>query len=335
MPEASTPSAGLDRLSIATSLGFVVVFLVATALAGPQIADLIDAGFTWTATNLGSVFEWLLIATFIIALGVAFGPAGQARIGNAERPDLGTFQWLSIILCTLLAGGGVFFAAGEPVYHYLNTPPAFDTAPGTPAAVPHALAQSFMHWGFLAWAILGALTALVLARAHYDLGQPLRPRALLLDTVPNRWLAGPLGSLVDSVCVIAVVAGTVGPIGFLATQVGYGLHVLVGTPEGLATQLMIVAALGLVYVTSAVTGITRGIQWLSRFNVVLALVIGVSSTIHESAALFALTLLRLWSLAVYGFIFQRALEIHIGFGIAMALFVVVFTVAITQTAISP
>ena len=92
MPEASTPSAGLDRLSIATSLGFVVVFLVATALAGPQIADLIDAGFTWTATNLGSVFEWLLIATFIIALGVAFGPAGQARIGNAERPDLGTFQ---------------------------------------------------------------------------------------------------------------------------------------------------------------------------------------------------------------------------------------------------
>ena len=70
-------------------------------------------------------------------------------------------------------------------------------------------------------------------------------------------------------------------------------------------------------------------------TLLLALVIGVSSTIHESAALFALTLLRLWSLAVYGFIFHRALEIHIGFGIAMALFVVVFTVAITQTAISP
>ena len=70
-------------------------------------------------------------------------------------------------------------------------------------------------------------------------------------------------------------------------------------------------------------------------TLLLALVIGVSSTIHESAALFALTLLRLWSLAVYGFIFQRALEIHIGFGITMALFVVVFTVAITQTAISP
>ncbi len=277
MSDSSSPgprdNPGLDRLSIGASLGFVVVFLVATALAGPKIADFIAAGFTWTAVNLGSVFEWLLIATFVIALGVAAGPAGSARIGGIERPELGTFQWLSIILCTLLAGGGVFFAAGEPVYHYLNTPPAFDNAPGTPEAVPHALAQSFMHWGFLAWAILGALTALVLARAHYDLGQPLRPRALLMDTLPKRWLAGPLGSLVDAICVIAVVAGTVGPIGFLATQVGYGLHVLVGTPEGLATQLVIVALLGLVYVTSAVTGITRGIQWLSRFNVILALVI--------------------------------------------------------------
>ena len=62
---------GLDRLSIGASLGFVVVFLVATALAGPKIADFIAAGFTWTAVNLGSVFELLLIATFVIALGVA------------------------------------------------------------------------------------------------------------------------------------------------------------------------------------------------------------------------------------------------------------------------
>ena len=52
------------------------------------------------------------------------------------------------------------------------------------------------------------------------------------------------------------------------------------------------------------------------------------------AAVFVITLLTLWSLAVYGFVFHRALNIHIGVGIAVALFVAIFSVAITQTALS-
>ena len=42
------------------------------------------------------------------------------------------------------------------------SPPAFDGDPGTADAIAAALAQSFMHWGFLAWAVLGSLTAIVL-----------------------------------------------------------------------------------------------------------------------------------------------------------------------------
>ncbi len=59
-----------------------------------------------------------------------------------------------------------------------------------------------------------------------------------------------------------------------------------------------------------------------------------TTQINETAAVFAITLLTLWSLMVYGFIFHRAMDIHIGFGIAIALFVVIFSVAITQTAIA-
>lgn len=109
------------------------------------------------------------------------------------------------------------------------------------ACSKHALAQSFMHWGFLAWAVLGSLTALVLSKAHYSDGKPLQPRTLLYPVLGERVVKGRLGGLIDAFCVIAVVAGTVGPIGFLATQMSFGLH--------------------------------KGIQLLSRFNVVLALVI--------------------------------------------------------------
>ncbi|WP_404464406.1 BCCT family transporter [Vreelandella aquamarina] len=263
-----------DPIVLVLSIGFIVAFLALSFYDIDLVANSISAGFAWTALVLGSYFQLLLLLTFFIAIGVALTPAAKAKIGNLEAPEMSTFKWLSIILCTLLAGGGVFFAAGEPVYHFVVTPPAFDTEAGTAEAVSGALAQSFMHWGFMAWAVLGSLTAVVLAHAHYVKGQPLQPRTLLYPIFGERLMRGPLGGLVDACCVIALVAGTVGPIGFLATQVSFGLHELFGLPEGYTGQLMILAVLGTIYVLSSMSGVHKGIQLLSRFNVLLALAIG-------------------------------------------------------------
>jgi choline-glycine betaine transporter len=263
-----------DPIVLLLSIGFIVAFLALSFYDIDLVANSISAGFAWTALVLGSYFQLLLLLTFFIAIGVAVSPASKAKIGNLDAPEMSTFKWLSIILCTLLAGGGVFFAAGEPIYHFVVTPPAFDSEAGTTDAVAGAMAQSFMHWGFLAWAVLGSLTAVVLAHAHYVKGQPLKPRTLLYPVFGERLMRGPLGGLVDACCVIALVAGTVGPIGFLATQVSFGLHELFGLPEGYPGQLIILAVLGCIYVLSSMSGIHKGIQLLSRFNVLLALAIG-------------------------------------------------------------
>lgn len=271
---ATRPPQGLgDPVVLGLSGGFIVLFVVLSLYDMEGVANAIGAGFAWTATALGSYFQLLLLLTFFIAMGLAVSPAASAKVGGRDTPELSTFKWLSIIMCTLLAGGGVFFAAGEPVYHFVVTPPAFDSEAGTVEAVAGALAQSFMHWGFLAWAVLGSLTAVVLAYWHYDRGLPLQPRTLLYPVLGERLMRSWVGGVVDACCVIAVVAGTVGPIGFLATQVSFGLHELFGVGAGYATQLAILGVLGAVYVTSAATGIHRGIQLLSRFNVFLALVI--------------------------------------------------------------
>jgi len=260
-----------DPWVLGISAGFIILFIAMSAYDVDMVSGLVGDGFAWTAQALGSFFQWILLLTFFIGMGVAVSPAASAKVGGLDVPEMSTFKWLSIIMCTLLAGGGVFFAAGEPVYHFVVTPPAFDTEAGTAAAVAPALAQSFMHWGFLAWAILGTLTAIVLAHAHYVQGKPLQPRTLLYPVFGEKVMSGAFGGIVDAVCVIAVVAGTVGPIGFLATQVSFGFHELFGTSEGYGMQLVILVILGAIYVTSAVTGIHKGIQFLSRMNVFLAL----------------------------------------------------------------
>jgi choline-glycine betaine transporter len=271
--DAPTQRSGNDPIVLALTMGFIVLFVLASIIDSEAVAEIIGVGFAWTAKHLGSFFQWLLLATFFVAMATALGANGWARMGGLSTPEIGRFRWLSMIMCTLLAGGGVFFAAGEPVYHYIVTPPAFDTEAATPAAIAPAMSQSFMHWGFLAWAVLGSLTALVLARAHYDLGKPLQPRTLLSPVFGERLINGPLGSVIDTACVIAVVAGTVGPIGFLATQMSFGLHELFGITDNYSTQLTVLLVLAAVYMTSALTGLHRGIQFLSRVNVLLALAI--------------------------------------------------------------
>ncbi|UYF99705.1 MULTISPECIES: BCCT family transporter [unclassified Halomonas] len=263
-----------DPVVLILSIGFIVAFLAFSFYDLNLVADTISQGFAWSALKFGTYFQFMMLVTFFIAIGLALSPAGKAKIGNLDAPELSTFKWISIILCTLLAGGGVFFAAGEPIYHFVVVPPAFDTDPGVPAAVPGALAQSFTHWGFVGWAILGSLTAIVLAHAHYVKGQPLQPRTLLYPVLGERLLRGPLGGLIDACCVIAVVAGTVGPVGFLATQVSFGLHDLFGLPNNFYTKLAVLVVLGVVYILSSVSGVQKGMQLLSRFNVILALIIG-------------------------------------------------------------
>ncbi len=263
-----------DPVVLTLTMGFIALFVGLSIYDTAWLAEQIGSGFAWTAKYMGSFFQALLLATFFIAIGVAISRAGQAKIGNLDAPEISTFRWLSMVMCTLLAGGGVFFAAGEPIYHFVVTPPAFTTEAGTAAAVAPAMAQAFMHWGFLAWAVLGSLSAIVLAYAHYTLGKPLQPRTLLYPVFGEWILTSWVGGVVDALCVIAIVAGTVGPIGFLATQMSYGLHVLFGLSNGYTTQLFVLMLLAAIYIGSAMSGIHKGIQILSRFNVFLALGIG-------------------------------------------------------------
>ena len=253
------------------SAGALLLFVVAAIVAPTRVAEWVDTGFAKSAEWFGFSWQLLLLVTFLVAMAVAVTPYARARLGGLREPEFGRFKWIAMIMCTLLAGGGVFWAAAEPMYHYMFTPPYFEgVAAGTERAAHVALAQSFVHWGFLAWAILGSLAGIVMMYAA-ERGMPLRPRTLLYPVLGRRVISSPIGTVADIVCIIAVVAGTVGPIGFLGLQVSYGLSSLFGIPDVYALQVAVIAVLTAVAAVSVVSGVNRGIQLLSRINVWLAL----------------------------------------------------------------
>ncbi|MBT5556657.1 MAG: BCCT family transporter, partial [Halieaceae bacterium] len=248
---------------------FLGVFFIDAELFGA----LIDRSFAWSAQYFGLFWQVLMLINFLIALWIATRSGATRVLGALDTPEFSNFQWGSMILCTLLAGGGVFWAAAEPIAHFVSPPPLFDGYTTTQTMTGVALAQAFLHWGFLAWSILGSLTAVLLMHLHYDRGLPLAPRTLLYPLVGESGVRGRLGDVADIVSVVAVFAGTVGPIGFLGLQVSYGLSELYGSPDTKLIQIVTIAGLMGLYLVSAVSGMHRGIQLLSRANIVLGAVL--------------------------------------------------------------
>ncbi len=268
-------SGGLDLPVFLISGGLLLLFVVTALFDIDLLSEWVNTGFSLSTQYFGAFWQLLLLLTFLIGLSLTAGRTGSVMLGGISAPEMTSFKWISIIMCTLLAGGGVFWAAAEPMAHFISPPPLFagSAEAGTINAAYNALAQSFMHWGFLAWAILGSLTGIVYMYLHYEKGLPLKPRTLLYPVFGNKIMQGVSGAIVDAACVLAVVAGTVGPIGFLGLQVSFGLEKLFGIPDVYATQVSILFGLIVIYTLSAVSGVTRGIQILSSANVILAVVL--------------------------------------------------------------
>ncbi|MGM8366376.1 BCCT family transporter [Virgibacillus sp. W0181] len=279
MENSKGTKTSLDLPSLIISGSVLLLFVIAALINAEFVANTVDYLFGLSATYFGALYQFVMLGTFFIALFLGFSKYGKIRLGNIDKPEMSTFKWISIIMCTLLAAGGVFWAAAEPLSHFLTVPPHFTgIEAGTPEAIAPALALSFIDWGFLSWAILGTLGTIVLMYAHYHKGMPLKPRSLLYPFFGEKIMKNSVfGTFVDTFSIISVAAGTIGPIGFLGLQAGYGVNSLTPLPNTLSVHITIIVLLVAAAAISAATGIHKGIQVLSRFNVILAisLIIGI------------------------------------------------------------
>jgi glycine betaine transporter len=252
--------------------GVLLLFVIASLINPEFVSGQVNKYFGLSCKYFGAYWQWLLFLNFLVAMGLAVSKYGDVRLGMIDAPEMSTFKWVAIIMCTLLAGGGVFWSAAEPMYYFISTPPVFDgVVSATKAAVVPAMEQSFLHWGFLAWSILGTLGAVVLMYVHYHKGHALQARGLMYPVFGPKIMKNTLGQLVEGCCILAVAAGTIGPIGFLGLQVSYALNQVFGIPDVYGTQLAIIIGLVCVYTISAITGLHKGIQILSRINVWLTI----------------------------------------------------------------
>jgi choline-glycine betaine transporter len=174
--------------------------------------------------------------------------------------------------------GMLTWAVAEPVAHFGSNPETIQgiTTGGTADNVRMAYKWSFLHWGFGAWACY-AVCGLSLAFFSYRRGLPLTIRSALTPLF-GKSLSGGLGHVIDIVAVVATILGVAQTLGFGVEQFVAGLtRIGIGglmNEDGGATFVGIIVALLVIMgasTLSALSGVGKGIKWLSNINMVLSI----------------------------------------------------------------
>ncbi|MDA5095130.1 BCCT family transporter [Aliiroseovarius sp. KMU-50] len=255
--------------------------LIIWAVAFPQnAAGILNGLNSFLLANFATWYIWVVAFFILVCVVLAILPStGRLRMGlPGDEPEFSNFSWFSMMFGAGIGIGMLTFATAEPMYHFANNPEVIQgLAEGSTAEnVRNAYKWSFLHWGFSAWACY-ALVGLSLGYFSYRRNLPLTIRSGLSPLFGSR-LSGPLGHIIDIVAVVATVLGVAQTLGFGVEQFVAGMHRIgVGdwllNADGKATTSAIIFALLIIMgasTLSALSGVGKGIKWLSNINMGLS-----------------------------------------------------------------
>ncbi|MDD6678364.1 MAG: BCCT family transporter [Firmicutes bacterium] len=226
---------------------------------------------------LNTVFQSLMVnGSWFISLGtlisvifmifVFFHPIGKVKLGGKDaKPEFSMWNWFAISLCSGIGTGIVFWGAVEPLKFAMEPQASLGITPGSSTAVIWALSKSYMQWSFAPYATY-AIFGVVIAFAYFNLRKPYCVSSafspLLGQRAEKKWVRG----VVDTLTVFAITGGVAGSLGYGLLQIGSGLSTLFGMPLNNLTYSLICLFIVVVYNISSISGMKKGIKWLSDKN---------------------------------------------------------------------
>ena len=251
----------------------------ASALPGQASATLLSIQ-KW---SVGAFSAWYMYAaaTFMLGtLSLALIPkTGAIKLGKAsDTPEFSNFSWFSMMFGAGLGIGMLTYSTAEPIYHFAANP---DTILGTTQSLSENNVRAAYKWGifhyaFTPWACY-VVIGLSLAYFSYAKDLPLTIRSGLKPLFGNM-VSGVFGHAVDIVAILATIIGVGVTVGYGVSQFASGLFNITGAAwmvdssgvPSYAAQIMALTIVLLASTWSAMSGVKRGIKWLSNINMSLS-----------------------------------------------------------------
>lgn len=253
------------------TLIIIVASVILALIFGDSLLEKFEKVQAIVSSKGGWVYTLSVNAFILFCLFMAFGKYGKMRIGGSlARPEFKNHAWFAMLFSAGIGNGLVLFSIADPVRDFVNPPKQLA------GADPNIIAQdainfSFLHHGIHGWAIYSVI-GLALAYFTYNRKMPLTIRSAFYPLLGDR-IYGWIGHVIDIVAVVATLFGLATTLGFGVGQINAGLNHVFGVPLNINTQYLVILGITGIAAISVLSGVDKGIKFLSQLNVGVALAI--------------------------------------------------------------
>ncbi|NEV93985.1 BCCT family transporter [Psychroflexus sp. YR1-1] len=232
-----------------------------------------EKGFSVFRGYMSEQFGWFITLAinyflfFVIYL--AFSKYGSIRIGGKDvRPDFSKFSWIAMLFSAGMGIGLVYFSVAEPMLHFSN--PIEEGLSGVEKS-KLAMKHTFFHYGFHVWGIY-TLLGIALAYFTFNKKAPLSIKSTLKPLF-GKYMNSFAGYAIDVIAVLATLFGLATTLGFGAVQFSSGISELSGLSSTINLQILSISGITLIATLSVLSGLNKGLKYLSNLNIILALLL--------------------------------------------------------------
>ncbi|PNZ69491.1 BCCT family transporter [Staphylococcus croceilyticus] len=253
----------------------VAIIILITAMAGffpkgfgtyaQHIYDFISNSFGW-------LFLLIIFILDIFLISLAVSRYGRFKLGDDdEEPEFSFLSWLGMLFSAGLGVGIVFWGVAEPLTHYIHSPFPGKVPDQSAESARVAMGYTFFHWGISQWSIF-AMAGLIVAYFQFR-----KKRDGLISTamepVFGEAYKRPFRNIIDILAIIATVMGIATSIGLGIMQISGGLSHVFHVPNNNFTKIAITVLMVCIFLGSTITGLDKGVKWLSNINIILGAVL--------------------------------------------------------------
>ena len=217
-------------------------------------------------------FSWFyLLITFclvIFCVYIGFSKFGNIKLGPDDyEPEYNTITWFAMLFCAGMGVGLVFWSIAEPLAHYIQPIDGID--PMSQEAIHFSIKSCFMHWGVHPWSLY-AIVGLGLAYFQYNKNKPALISCLFEPIIGKNKMGKTIGNAIDIFTIVLTVIGVATSLGMACIQICQGLNYIFGINVNVKLWIMMIVVIAIIYIYTAVSGLDKGMKYLSNANLILA-----------------------------------------------------------------
>ncbi len=249
----------------------IVLALLFAGIVRPNFLNSLSSEIhQWIIMHFGWGYLLSVFLFLVFSILVAFSKYGHLKLGkDHEAPQYSYFAWFSMLFAAGMGIGLIFWGVAEPISHFIS-PPGYIT-PASGESAEFAIVRSFFHWGLHPW---GVYIVMSLSIAYFSFRRDMPPliSSCFYPLLGDKIFKTP-GRIIDILAVFATVFGITTSLGLGALQITSGLSSVFGIPDTTAVTLIVIGCVTVMFLMSSMTGLDKGIQILSKTNIMLALLL--------------------------------------------------------------